>query len=243
VHSSWFVRALQVESPAVRLAVAAHAAESIRPVLRAGLKIGESDLRPDHAPHPLALRWALSLWTERLVGGATFRVDDPAPIRVLAPLPAGERDKALSLVGCVKIAYAASAPGPSAFSVDALALSPVERGRVEVFSHQLTEPNSNLVHLARLDVNACEHVRPLAARIGLVTVGRLLTLAQAHRVRWFLQHLPYEDAKFTRSRMDLVASPLASKRDIVGWESQNFRLACEHLGAAGPSGDELGGSQ
>ncbi|HEV3121877.1 MAG TPA: hypothetical protein VGY53_08250, partial [Isosphaeraceae bacterium] len=68
VHPSWWVRGLQDESRAVQRAVASHGPPNVRAALRRGLFLADDEIKPNQPPHPLALRWALNLWPERLVG-------------------------------------------------------------------------------------------------------------------------------------------------------------------------------
>ena len=57
----------------------------------------------------------------------------------------------------------------------------------------------------------------LAARLGLVSVGRLLAAVEPHRSRWALQHLPYEIAKAIGARIEPGGPKvLAARREGVG---------------------------
>lgn len=51
--------------------------------------------------------------------------------------------------------------------------------------------------------------RRSVARLGLVTIGRLLTRVDPLRVRWTLQHLPYPIAKIIRAEIEWM-NPLPS---------------------------------
>lgn len=70
VNGSWWVRALREESPAVQRVVAAAAPETVRSSVQAGLLLDNDDLRAERVPDPEVLAWVMSLWSERLVGGA-----------------------------------------------------------------------------------------------------------------------------------------------------------------------------
>jgi hypothetical protein len=69
-------------------------------------------------------------------------------------------------------------------------------------------------------------------RLGLITVGRLLADAEPHRVRWALQHLPYNLAKFTRARVTLTNPRVAGAR-LLAWEERLFQEASDRLRAEG----------
>ena len=102
VHPSWYVRALQDESPAVRRVVAGATAGPLRSTLLRGLGLDPADLAPDHADHPEAHRIALALWTERLVGDLPGRDDDPDAIVVLSTLGLVGLYRLLRLCGLAK---------------------------------------------------------------------------------------------------------------------------------------------
>ena len=83
------------------------------------------------------------------------------------------------------------------------------------------------IAIARHDVGATPTAklppRRLAARIGLLTIARLLSDCEPFRVRWALQHWPYTIAKLVRSLM-----PSAAKRTPVV-----MRVEAEILGPPG----------
>ena len=91
VHPSWWLRALQDESPAVSRLIAAHG-----PVRRPGSRSPPSrvsiqeDRVADLARNADATGWVLALWTERLVGG------EPA----VRPSPRDSRPWAASQLPC-----------------------------------------------------------------------------------------------------------------------------------------------
>ena len=100
--------------------------------------------------------------------------------------------------------------------------------------------------LAREDVNSIAGLklpqRRLAARLGLLTVSRLLADCEPFRLRWALQHWPYSIVKQTRS---LLSS--AGKRtpgELAG-ETELLKAAWERLRLEGrmqESNGEPGGS-
>ncbi len=98
VHPSWFVRALAAESPAVRLAVAAHAPGPVGEALRRGLGLDPSDLATDRSPDPEAIGWALALWSERLVGDVPGLDSDPPVVVALTRLRPRELARLVKVV-------------------------------------------------------------------------------------------------------------------------------------------------
>ena len=49
-------------------------------------------------------------------------------------------------------------------------------------------------------------------------------MADPHRARWALQHLPYPVAKFVRTKMSL-SNRFVSNHALVAWESRIFQMA------------------
>ncbi|HZW31825.1 MAG TPA: hypothetical protein VFF52_14020, partial [Isosphaeraceae bacterium] len=94
-------------------------------------------------------------------------------------------------------------------------------------------PDPLLREQARRDVQAGSANVPsrhAAARIGLLTLARLLADCEPFRVRWALQHWPYPLAKLTRSLM-----PPAWPRPAHGLreEFRVLRAAWDRLGREG----------
>lgn len=213
IHPSWLLRALQDESPAVRAVVAVNGPPVVLRALLASGGLAE----PDRAPHPEVLAWVAALWTERLVGGAVERVDDPPAIVALARLSPLEGYRLWWTVGLVKSLLAR---GPA----DATA------GRAAWVFERLGTPPPETRDWARRDLETVEKARVSGRRrmalLGLVTPARLLADCEPFRVRWALQHLPYPIVKRVRSLM-----PSASKRAaaVSRLESLILRTAWDRL--------------
>jgi hypothetical protein len=227
VHPSWYVRALQDESPAIRLAVARNSAEPIAGALRAGLGLSDADLAADHPTHPEALRWALSLWAERLVGGPPPGPDDEPVVALFAGLDdSPARERFASLLALAKWGYAMAAPGLPPDFESRHPLKPPDRLRLDDFRAAWGDADPRLAHLALLDLSSSEALSPFLPRLGLVTIARLLSGVEATRVRWLLQHLPYDVAKYMRARMNL-SNAFVPRRILTAWEGEIFRAATE----------------
>ena len=220
VHPSWYVRALQDESPAVRRVVAGATDEPLRSTLIRGLGLDPADLTTDHPDEPEARRIALALWTERLVGDLPRRDDDPPAVDALAtPGPVGLY-RLLRLCG---LARRSVVPGAT---ID-------ERNRVmadrfTAFRSAIHGPiDPRLVRLMANEWTATEPFgRHRLAGFGLLTLGRLLNRADPYRVRWALQHVPYPIAK----RLRIAASrPEASVREILSLEARVLDAARDRL--------------
>ncbi len=67
-----------------------------------------------------------------------------------------------------------------------------------------------------------------AARIGLVTLARLLEEVEPFRLRWALEHWPYPVAKLTRTLMPgsakLAPAVLAGEKDLLKTAWERLRL-------------------
>jgi hypothetical protein len=209
VHPSWWVRALREESPAVQRVVAASAPEQVRHAVQAGLLLDDRDLAGDHPADPAVLDWVLSLWTERLVGGAAERADDPPAIQALSRLSPRSGYRLCRWAGLAKLALAGREGDD-----DVAAGPPGSRTRAEWLRERLAPADAEFRALVAHDVQAPAVAklprRRRAARIGLLTIARLLADCEPFRVRWALQHWPYPIAKLTRSLM-----PPASKRSTT----------------------------
>ena len=106
VHPSWWIRALQEESPAVRRAVAASFPPASRHQVQAGLLLDSRDLRSERPALPEVMQWILSLWSERLVGGEDERADDPPAIIVLSRLSLRTGYRLCRVAGLYKVLLA-----------------------------------------------------------------------------------------------------------------------------------------
>jgi len=206
--------------------VAAHASEDIAAPVRAAFRFTDDDLATSHPAHPAALKWALSLWTERLVGGPATRPDDPPVIVAITRL---DRAKLFRLVAAFGLAKLACALGSSADAAARDDLNARDRARLDHFAKVLAPFEPSIVHQARLDLaRARSGGARIIERLGMTTIGRLLASAEPHRVRWALQHLPYNLAKFTRARINLANRQVSGSR-LFDWESRLFEAARDRL--------------
>ncbi len=133
VHESWWIRALQEESPAVQRAIrqAAPEADSRGPE-RSGSATTQA---PRTAKlHPEALQVALSLWAERLVGGPSAdRLEDEPEVIRLVTGDAKTLARRLARLSLAKWGYVLACGGPP-LKADAKAkLSESQRARIEEF--------------------------------------------------------------------------------------------------------------
>jgi hypothetical protein len=226
VHPSWWIRALREESPAVQRVVAASAPEPVRHAVQAGLLLDNADLSGDRPGDGEVRAWVLSLWTERLVGGEPERADDPPAIVALTRLSPRAGYRLCAAAGLGKLAVAARPPQTGLHR-------PGLRARWEWLEARLATPDPLLREQALRDVQAGSANVPsrhAAARIGLLTLARLLADCEPFRVRWALQHWPYPLAKLTRSLM-----PPASPRPAHGLREEFLvlRAAWDRLGREG----------
>jgi hypothetical protein len=229
VHPSWFLRGLQGESPAVQRLVAANIGSALRGTMLRGLGLSRDDLKTDRRPDPDAVLWALSLWTERLVGDQSEKPDDLLVIEVLSQHCLRECYRMVRAAGLAKWALAGVSPPP---------LRGRELGRLTFFQEQFRNAKPVLRSWASRDVSALKKggAHPLA-RLGMVTVARLLDGADAHRVRWALQHIPYPVAKFTRSLMTSRPRQDATVR----CEESILRTACSRVHDEAQARRSIGG--
>ena len=221
VHPSWWVRALRDESPAVQRVVAAHADPALRPILARALGLEPADLTPDQRPDPDALRWALGLWDERIVGDLPEWPDDPPVILALSRLNLWEIVALARASGLAKRALAA---------VDAPPLPAPGRTRFDHFQRLWGERNrSSLADARRVFLAELKTRRRKRGwgSLGLVTFGHLLAHAEAYRARWALQHLPYAVGRRIR--------PAIKDRGerVTFWEGEILQVAWARLVAEG----------
>lgn len=231
VHPSWFIRGLQGESPSVQRVIVARASPSIRETLRVGLGLSHEDLEADRAPHEHALRWALALWTERLVADRPERVDDDLSIVALTRLRARQTFRIVRAAGLAKWAMAGEAPP---------AVRGRERERFDEFERLFRSSAPGLRQWAGRDLAGLDRSKPHPlARLGMVTIARLLDEAEPHRVRWALQHVPYPVAKLMRSLMST-----RPKRDpaLFRCETEILRIAWDGLRQHGRLPRDSGGA-
>ncbi|MEO6808944.1 MAG: hypothetical protein ABI353_07510 [Isosphaeraceae bacterium] len=237
VHPTWWVRALQEESPSVQRLVVSQVPTADRNLVRRGLGLTETDLTPDRSAHPDALRWVLSLWSERLVGGLPTSETDPAMVRVLTLLDPRTLLRLVSAFGLAKQAYAPSMFGTSDEPLPR-PLRGRDRNRFKHFQRTWGDLEHRLARVARQDRST--GLAP--PRLGLVTVGRVLAgTTEPFRARWTLQHQPYNVAKLIRGSMTLK-HPFVPARALLHWETRAYRMACDRLIVEGKLPPGFGGS-
>jgi hypothetical protein len=228
VHPSWWVRALKEESPAVQRTVAAHADPALQVILQRELGLQPADLVPEHAPDPDAVRCALGLWDERLVGDVADRSDDPRVILALTRLNPREIITLAQAAGVAKLALAGWAR---------VQLRPRLRDLKIVLERAWHRASPSRRNWARNDYRQfLEGLEPARrqgqvwARFGLLTLGRLLAVAEPYRARWALQHLPYFLARsLRRSIHDPGGTVAATEEQILreawDWLAREGRVA------------------
>lgn len=208
IHPTWLARALQEESQAVRAAVAAYGPKAVGRLLNGGaLPL------PDRPPHPEVLRWVLSLWSERLVGGAE-RDDHPPVVAALTRTAPREAYRLWRSVGIVK-KWLAGADGP------------------QWVHDRLGFPGAETRTWAARDVDSTLRLgltRPRAeGLLGLITAFRLLSECDPFVVRWALQRLPYPVVRLARGLTSTKArrSPAAVRLETLILETAWIRLHAE----------------
>jgi hypothetical protein len=133
----------------------------------------------------------------------------------------------VSATGLAKRAYALPRPDDPDGPEGARPLRGRDRARLEHVRVLWARTDPRLVQVARKDLESRAGGLP-PFWLGLVTVGRLLADADPHRVRWALQHLPYNAAKFTRARMTFRAESAAGAA-LIAWETRILRAAWDRL--------------
>jgi hypothetical protein len=223
VHPTWLVRALQEESPAVKRLVAASVPESLTNALQAGLLLDSQDLMTERPVQPIFREWVMGLWTERLVGGERARDDDLPALAVLCRLSARAGYRLCRMAGVAKLTVALEKPEEGR-------TNQIERLRDEWFHGRFdpldpefqTRARGDALLIARMKLPRRLH----AARLGLVTLARLLADSEPFRLRWALQHWPYPIVKLTRS---LMSDPSSRTPGVLRGESQLLKSAWERL--------------
>ncbi len=218
---------MREESPAVQRVVAAAAPETVRSSVQAGLLLDNDDLRAERVPDPEVLAWVMSLWSERLVGGAPEKDDDTPAIIALSNLSPRTGHRLCFCAGITKLVLA----GQGASDHDPM-MRPSSRAREEWLRDRLAFAGPEFGAVARHDVHASRTMklprRRRIARLGLLTIARLLGDCEPFRVRWALQHWPYTIAKLTRSLMTLESkrSPVVSHVEAevlkTAWDRLNL---------------------
>lgn len=219
IHPSWWLRALKEETAAVQRAVVANVPEAIRPPLLAQLGLSSEDLSLDLPPHPEALKAALAVWAERLVGDWPDR-DDPLVIQAITRLDLSEVTQLMAATGLAKSTLAGAHLAPAELRSSTRGLPLKVRTAFAAEDHRLRT-------WAEQDVAPFGHVKPDSlGSIGLVTFARLLTNVETYRVRWALQHLPYKVAKLLRA---LMARGDGHDTELSDWEQHVLEIAWDHL--------------
>jgi hypothetical protein len=215
VHSSWIIRALREESPAVIRTIARNSSSRIEALVRHQFGLDESALDVRHEPDPESVWRALILWTERLVAGVPAP-EDPPIVVALSRLRFISLTRLAIELGALKREWGL---GTSDGADD-----PQFEPAVDRFDPRFPA-------LARKEVEAqpATDLRGLAS-LGMTTAARLLSLVEPTRVRWTLQHLPYSLAKQIRARMAVV---LPKTRLWIGGESLLVEHAIRRLEARG----------
>jgi hypothetical protein len=242
VHPSWCVRALREESPAVQRLVTASVCSSLREKLQAGLLLDSQDLKSERTPSADVASWVLALWTERLVGGEPERAFDAPGIIVLTRVSLRAGYRLCRTLGICKLVLAGEEIQGDP--------KPRQQSRWGWLEESLAATANDLRAQALRDVQTSRSfplpARHCAARIGLVTIARLLTDAEPFRLRWALQHWPYAIAKLIRSLMPPAGSRNAP---LVHWETRILKTAWDRLNFEGrlrtpwPGLHEVAGSE
>ena len=196
VHHSWLIRILAAESPAVRALVNARATGPIREALdreRIAPEITGRELKP---ANPEAAHWAMTLWSERLVGDVAQSPSDPPVILALSQFSFLDQLRFVRAIGQAKLAFAMKGMTPDSSIEAKTRILDTDRVRVAYFRRLIGEADPRLVPMAREEFETIEADRRRKfAALGLLTVARLLEMCDPLRVRWATQHLPYPIAK------------------------------------------------
>ncbi len=227
VHSSWWIRALQDESPAVRRFVMQHGPAQILAAVRDRLD-PERDPVETPARDPAVTDWVFSLTGERLVGGEPICWDEPPAIVALAALSAR---KLYYLVHATGQAKSVLAEDPQTL----VAGRPLDDGRKEWFQAYFLDrfgsQEARLKVWAGRDLQEAPGTKGVGKRrglaiLGLSTIARLLTGGEPYRVRWALQHVPYPVAKRIRS---LISNAPTVSKSVLRLEGEILQAAWTRL--------------
>jgi hypothetical protein len=223
VHPSWLVRALQEESPSVKRLVTASVPESLTNSLQAGLLLDSQDLMTERPVHPVFREWVMGLWTERLVGGERARDDDLPALAAICRLSARAGYRLCRMAGVAKSIVALEKPEEGRTNQIECLRDEWFHGRLDPLDPEFqTRARGDALLVARMKLPRRLH----AARLGLITLARLLADSEPFRLRWALQHWPYPIVKLTRS---LMADPSSRTPEVLRGESQLLKSAWERL--------------
>jgi hypothetical protein len=198
IHPTWWARALQEESPGVQRVVATSAPELVRRSVADALLLDSGDMATARPVHPEVKDWVLALWTERLVGGEPDRPDAPPVIHSFSRLTPREGYLLCRMIGIAKGAVISQVPAARAPRIADRERWDWLRARLESLGDEILRTSWNDLRSARA---ARLHGRHVAARVGIITIARLLAAAEPVQVRWAIQHWPYPIAKLLRSLM------------------------------------------
>lgn len=230
VHSSWWIRALQDESPAVRRAVSAYGSLPVRGAAAAAFGFRPGELEGGLPPSTEVLEWVLALWTERLVGGEPPQTAEAPVILALSTLSPLLLYRLCQTIGVARTTLAGD---PETMLVGQHAWAAEQAWFQSWFQEQFEAAEPRLRSWAGKDLAIARAEKGLAPRRklamrGLTTIGRLLSEAEPFRVRWALQHVPYPIAKRIRPIMAMQTNLPPGHLQM---ESILLRAAWERLAA------------
>ncbi len=236
VHPSWWVRALQEESPAVKQVIALHGPALVQAASHKGLAIERQAIVGPNAD-PAIIEWVLALATERLVGGEPIGYDEPPALVALAALSSRVLYRLVHATGQAKTVLAGDPQGQLAGrSLD----DDRTRWFRDEFAVQLGPAEARARAWASRDLQQSRgpdgpRQRRRLASLGLSTIARLLAACEPYRVRWALQHVPYPIAKRIRSLMSVAPAAGDSVRHLESMilKTAWTRLLLEHRLAPG----------
>ncbi len=218
IHVSWWIQALEHEPRSVQRALAASLPVGIASAVGEGLGLSSEELAPNHPPHPLAIRTALSLWTVRLVGDVPERANDPPVIVALSQWDSTAIARLVHHSGLAKWALI-DKPYPGA--------DRKEQDKLAWFRERLKETDPRFIQVARREISGLPPgTTNVLGRLGMNTLARLLTAAEPFRAHWALQHLAYPMARSLR----VLMGPGNRRAPMLArWEGELLRAAWTRL--------------
>ncbi|MGC8639271.1 MAG: hypothetical protein ACP5XB_05255 [Isosphaeraceae bacterium] len=228
VHSSWWVRALQEESPAVRRVVAGYGPLPVRAAAATAFGFRPGDLEGGPPPNPEVLEWVLALWAERLVGGEPPQPAEPPVIFALSSLSSRLLYRLCQTIGVARTTLAGD---PETMLAGRPVWAAHQAWLQGWFLEQFGSAEPQLRTWASKDLAIARAEKGLGPRRGLAmrgltSIARLLTEPEPFRVRWALQHVPYPIAKRIRSIMAMQTNLTPGHLQL---ESTLLRAAWERL--------------